>query len=118
MRSFHGPAFALSLLTACSSSSKKPPGSDGGILGTSGCTTSEGPGTEHAGTISADETWTAAGSPHHVTGDLDIRGATVSIEKCAVVNVASGAVISVGETSGAVARLVASGDLTVDDQTQ
>jgi hypothetical protein len=51
----------------------------------------EGP-TTHAGDIEADEVWTAAGSPHLVTGDVSVRaGARLTIEPCAEVLFDAGA---------------------------
>src|SRR5256885_5877906 len=49
-----------------------------------GCATPTGPGTEHATSITADETWTAAASPHVIVYDLDVKGATLTIEPCAM----------------------------------
>jgi hypothetical protein len=37
-------------------------------------------GVEHCGTIEADEVWSAADSPHHVTCDLKVEGATITVE--------------------------------------
>lgn len=90
-----------------SGTSSGVPGSSGGsttvptpdaIVAGGSCPAPSGGGTDHAGTVSADETWAAAGSPHRVTSSLDIR-ATLTIEACAVVEVASGATISVGSPS-------------------
>jgi hypothetical protein len=87
-------------------SAKDPAPADGGRLPTEptpdelasggNCPAPTGAGTTHEGVITADETWTAAGSPHKVTAALDIR-AKVTIEACAVVQVAKDATISVGE---------------------
>jgi hypothetical protein len=66
-----------------------------------------GAGTTHSGTISADETWTAAGSPHKVTFDLSIL-ANVTVEPCAQVLVGKGYEIRVGSSSAA-GSLVAHG---------
>jgi hypothetical protein len=66
-----------------------------------------GAGTSHSGTISADETWTAAGSPHKVTFDLSIQ-ANVTVEPCAQVLVGKGYEIHVGSSSAA-GSLVAHG---------
>jgi hypothetical protein len=52
--------------------------------------------------VNADEIWAANASPHLVAATLRIRGgATVSIEPCAEVQMASGAGIHVGSTSEA-----------------
>ncbi len=56
---------------------------DGGV--TSTCTAPTGPGTNHS-YPSADETWTAAGSPHILDHSITIpEGITVTVEGCAVV---------------------------------
>ena len=50
------------------------------------CTPPTGAGTTHDTSPAADETWTAAGSPHVVTAILSIAaGRTLTIEPCAVV---------------------------------
>jgi len=64
------------------------------------CEDPTGPGTDHAGTISAAETWTGAGSPHRVTSDLVVK-ATLTLEPCAVVLVGSSVHITVGSASEA-----------------
>lgn len=74
------------------------------------CTPPTGLGTEHSGTISADETWTAEASPHIVTFNLSVQNATLTIEPCAVVQIRKGFTITVGATSGAPAALVAHGE--------
>lgn len=45
----------------------------------------KGPTVHEASAIEADETWTADASPHIVTGFIAVRGATLTIEPCAVV---------------------------------
>jgi hypothetical protein len=56
---------------------------DGAVA--SSCAPATGPGTTHD-SVTADETWTAAGSPHIVARSLAIAaGRTVTIEPCAVV---------------------------------
>lgn len=70
-----------------------------------------GAGTMHGANVLADETWTAAASPHVVTTSINVRGATLTIEPCAVVRIAPGAIITVGQTPGAAAAaVVARGD--------
>ena len=64
------------------------------------CPAVTGTGTEHQGRISADETWSAAGGPHHVTADLQIL-ATVTLEPCTLVLVDTGVQISVGTSTDA-----------------
>ena len=74
------------------------------------CPAVTGAGTEHQGTISADETWTAAASPHIVTFNISVQNATLTLEPCAVVQIRKGYTITVGATSGAQAALVAHGE--------
>lgn len=63
-----------------------PPNEDGGV--TSTCAPLSGAGTKHTTAIMADETWTAAASPHVVTVNQSIpAGRTLTIEPCAVVKV-------------------------------
>jgi len=57
-------------------------------------------GTHHSGTVSANETWTFAGSPHIVDAFLTVE-ALLTIEPGVVVAVADGAVIAVGTHSPA-----------------
>jgi hypothetical protein len=71
-----------------------------------------GAGTEHAKEITADETWTAAASPHRVTFGIRLL-AKVTIEPCATVLVGDGYTITVG-TSGKAGSLVAKGQRGVD----
>ena len=87
------------MLAACEGASGPPE--------PSACEPATGAGTEHGGILTADETWTAAASPHFLPSGLDVR-ATLTIEPCAVVRVAPGATITVGDsiTPG---RLVAHG---------
>jgi len=68
------------------------PGDDGGDAAvTPSCPALTGAGTTHTTAISADETWTAAGSPHIVQSDIQIAtGATLTLEPCAVVQIAGG----------------------------
>jgi hypothetical protein len=74
------------------------------------CPPPTGPGTMHDTTISADETWTAAASPHIVTFNISVQNATLTIEPCAVVQIRKGFTITVGATSGPTAALVAHGE--------
>lgn len=56
------------------------------------CTPPTGAGTTHEATPTADETWTAAASPHIVTASLSLpAGRTITVEPCAVVQMKSGA---------------------------
>ena len=102
-------AALLSAAVACgdsgsSGSATTPPGSDagfspdadtssidGGADGSDGavvidCPTPTGGPTTHMGEIKGEETWTAAGSPHIVASDVNVRdGAKLTIEPCAQV---------------------------------
>lgn len=76
------------------------------------CPPITGEGTSHQGTIDADETWTAAGSPHLITFNLSIQGATLTIEPCAEVRIGEGYHVTIGaSTPGApAARIIARGE--------
>lgn len=87
---------------------------DSGVPAVEACPSATGSGTTHAGFIEANETWTAAGSPHIVTSSINIRGATVTVEPCATVYVNEGAFIAVGQTSGSPAALLAQGEYVGD----
>jgi hypothetical protein len=58
------------------------------------CAAITGAGTMHGGSVTAAETWTAAGSPHILPFDMSIN-AEVTIEGCALVKIAGGKQISV-----------------------
>ncbi len=76
------------------------------------CAEPAGPGTQHAGPLAADETWTAAEGPHIVTADVVVRsGRTLTIEACAVVRVQESRSIVVGgfSTSDGTGTLIARG---------
>lgn len=60
------------------------------------CAAVTGAGTQHTANITADETWTAAASPH-VVSSLRIE-ANVTIEACAVVVLKKDAIVSVGNS--------------------
>ncbi len=65
--------------------------------------------TEHRDPITADEVWTAEGSPHLVTSTVRVRdGATLTIEPCAQVRFAAGNGLEIG-FGGTQAALVAKG---------
>ena len=75
------------------------------------CPPITGAGTMHNANVMADETWTAAASPHVVTFSIAVRGAKLTIEPCAVVRIRAGMIITVGQTPGAAAAsMVAHGD--------
>lgn len=60
------------------------------------CTPPSGDGTRHDTSPSADETWTAASSPHVISGRLAIpAGQTLTIEPCAIVQLEGGASVLV-----------------------
>ncbi len=74
------------------------------------CPEGSGP-TAHSGTIDADQSWSAEDSPHVVTGMLLVRGATLTIEACAVVQFAPDGGLEIGDAPGTPeARLVARGE--------
>lgn len=71
------------------------------------CAAPSGAGTPHDGdTITTDTTWTAAGSPHVITYTPVVKaGATLTIEPCAVVQIAGGYGLDVEGTLTAVGDL-------------
>ena len=77
------------------------------------CPAPTGPGTEHGGDVTADETWTAADGPHRITSNLRVL-ATVTVEPCVHVVVDAGVTIEVGSSS-APGTLVARGEVTDDE---
>ncbi|MCA9636336.1 MAG: hypothetical protein KC420_09955, partial [Myxococcales bacterium] len=77
----------------------------GGVMGT---------GPEHCGTITSDEVWTAALSPHVVTCDVHIEGGTVTVEPGVEVRVENDFGIFVAEDGGtANLRVLGSADAPV-----
>jgi hypothetical protein len=73
----------LTLLAACSNSN---PVTDAGVDASNSCAAPTGAGTPHVDAIAANETWTAAGSPHLVTASIKVNaGVTLTIEPCATV---------------------------------
>ena len=65
-----------------------------------GCAAPTGAGTEHQGAIRADETWSAADSPHVVVFDVYVNSGTLTIEPCAVVRLRKGHGISISGAPG------------------
>jgi hypothetical protein len=79
------PLFALLLLTSCSTSNPTEPAPG------NACPASTGGPTPHAGFLTADETWTAAASPHVITSSLTVsKDVTLQLEPCAEVRIAGG----------------------------
>jgi hypothetical protein len=75
------------------------------------CPSPSGSGATHAGSVTADETWTAADSPHVVTSALHVTGATVTIEPCAVVRLRPGVIVDMrANAAGQSGELVAHGE--------
>ena len=71
------PLSTAVLLAACSSSSAMDAG---------GCPAATGTGTSHTTDVGVDTTWTAADSPHVITGGIKVAAtARLSIEPCATV---------------------------------
>jgi len=72
---------------------------DGGALDAAvpeTCAATSGAGTTHDATLAADETWTAADSPHVIGTSLAIpAGRTLTLEPCAVVHLGAGASVLV-----------------------
>ena len=76
------------------------PLADGAVV--SECVPATGPGTVHQ-SVNADETWTAAGSPHTLASDATIY-ATLTLEPCAEVLLAPGRIVTVRGAGTLVAR--------------
>lgn len=78
------------------------PGGDAGAADAavpSRCVAPTGPGTTHTTTPTADETWTAAASPHVVATSLAIAsGRTLTLEPCAIVQLGPGVSVVVEGT--------------------
>ncbi len=87
---------------ACVDDSNTSGAPDGGVMGSDDggaavvneCTAPTNGPTVHDHNISADETWTAAGSPHVISSTVYVTGgATLTIEPCAEVLLEEGAVL-------------------------
>lgn len=85
------------------------PGPDAGVPVTA-CDLPLGAGTMHSGDIMGNERWTAADSPHLITGNVRIFS-TVTLEPCAVVRLADSIGIQVGSSTQS-GKLVAQGTPT------
>lgn len=89
--------------------------SDGAVVVKDECTAPTGPGVEHQGDITADETWKAEDNPHIVTFDLAVKSGTLTLMPCVIVRVKEGYNITVGGTSDAPnAAIVALGERTLN----
>ncbi|WP_437538921.1 hypothetical protein WME79_22725 [Sorangium sp. So ce726] len=100
--------------TSSSSGTVSGSAGTGGSPSTQGspCPEPTGAGTVHDTLfIEADETWTAEASPHHVPSSIAIRGATVTVEACAVVVIGEDQTIEIGDSSGEPAALRATGEV-------
>src|SRR5262249_31449707 len=95
MRRNHLFLLWMSAIAACGSKQgEEPDGPPPAQPDGPACPAATGP-THHSASINADETWTAAGSPHLVDFSISIH-AKVTIEACAEVRIASNATITVG----------------------
>lgn len=103
-----GLTFAALSGTSCSEDSEPPPSSTPDASVSVACPEPTGPGTNHSQDIKSDETWTFAGSPHRVTGDIRVT-ATVTVEPCVTVSLAERAHLVLGNTPNVAGRLVARG---------
>lgn len=91
----HQRTLTVALLGACACSSSGTTQPDGGVV-MDQCPAPSGSGTDHSGFLPADQTWTAASGPHRITSDLTIpQGLTLTIEACAVVQLAKDVQINV-----------------------
>lgn len=89
---------AIIALAACTPNSSPSPDA-----APPSCMPASGAGTMHTTTISQPETWTAAESPHVIPGDLSVA-ATVTIEACAIVELAPGVTVTAGTGGSVVAQ--------------
>ncbi len=80
---------------------------------TDGCAAPNGPGTDVPGTIDADVTWTAEGSPYRIAATTYLT-ATITLEPCTVVQLASDGRIAIGNDP-APGAVVANGEVITDD---
>lgn len=77
------------------------------------CDAPSGPGTDVPGTIDADVTWTAAGSPYRIAGTIYLT-ATIDLEPCTVVQLAADGRIAIGNDP-APGAVVARGEVVTGD---
>ena len=77
------------------------------------CGTPNGVVVQHANNVTADETWAGAGTTHVVATSISVMApATLTIQKCAIVQLKAGVQLSVhgGTGAGQAATLIADGD--------
>jgi hypothetical protein len=86
--------------------------SDGAVA--NDCPAPTGPGTTHQ-SVNADETWTAAGSPHTLLSDSTIY-ATLTLEPCAQLLLDAGRIMTVRNNGTIVARGTASKHIRIGRQ--
>jgi hypothetical protein len=76
------------------------------------CPAPPGPGTTHGG-VTTPQNWTAAASPHLVTGDISIN-AQLILEPCAIVRIAAGTIITISSTGQLIASGAPGSPVTID----
>ncbi len=90
---------SLVLVTLGACSNNNPAADAGSDAPANTCPAPTGSGTTHADYITANETWTAAGSPHLVTASIRVdTGVTLTIEPCAQVRLGASNHIEVDGT--------------------
>lgn len=93
---------ALSLL-ACDPATTPIAPVDGGVVDT--CPTPTGPGTVHSGSsLTKDETWAAADSPHIVPYDMHVVGVKITVEPCSTVRIKGPTTLTFDSGGGLVAE--------------
>lgn len=101
--------FSLVGMVGCNAGSSQPRTVTPDTIAARGdCAALTGAGTSHSTNITADETWTAAGSPHLVSS-LRVE-ATLTLEPCAVVQLAKEAELTIGNGgTGKPGKIIAQG---------
>lgn len=126
MRAPRSLSFSLvsaALATACGDSTEPPPG--GGVIpppvdsaslerltARNGCPALTGAGTDVAGDITADTTWTAAGSPYRLESSIRVS-AELRLEACVVVQLAKNVRLQIGDDPSP-GKLIATGEAERD----